>query len=122
MQATNSSISFFVSIPIQITKEDIAKLVEGFDNPGSLASGGVTLAGQRYIYLSGNERIIRAKLGRNGVHCMKTVQGMWMIPIRKLSSIHAISLMLNVQDTKLHFRFFSSSSIFQPHSCHSYNL
>lgn len=59
----------------QITKEDIAKLVQGFDKPEILASGGVTLGGQRYIYLSGTDRIIRAKLGRNGVHCMKTAQG-----------------------------------------------
>lgn len=59
----------------QVTKDELTKLVQGFDNAELLASSGVTLAGQRYIYLSGSDRIIRAKLGRNGVHCMKTTQG-----------------------------------------------
>lgn len=58
----------------EVTKEEIAKLFQGFDKPDILANGGVTLGGQRYIYLSGTDRIIRAKLGRNGVHCMKTGQ------------------------------------------------
>jgi len=50
-------------------------LVQGFEKQDLLTSGGVTLAGQRYIYLSGNERVVRAKLGKTGVHCMKTHQG-----------------------------------------------
>lgn len=58
----------------EVTKDELTKLVQGFDNAELLASSGVTLAGQRYIYLSGSDRIIRAKLGRNGVHCMKTTQ------------------------------------------------
>lgn len=58
-----------------MSKDEIAKLVEGFDKQEILTSGGVTLAGQRYIYLSGTDRVIRAKLGKVGVHCMKTQQG-----------------------------------------------
>jgi len=58
----------------EVTKEELAKLVLGFDKQEILTSGGVTLAGQRYIYLSGSDRVVRAKLGRNGVHCMKTQQ------------------------------------------------
>ena len=49
--------------------------MQGFDKTELLTSGGVTLAGQRYIYLSGTDRVIRAKLGKMGVHCMKTQQG-----------------------------------------------
>uniref|UniRef100_A0A0K8TNS2 Profilin n=1 Tax=Tabanus bromius TaxID=304241 RepID=A0A0K8TNS2_TABBR len=60
----------------QVTKEELAKLVEGFDKTELLTSGGVTLAGQRYIYLSGTDRVIRAKYGRSGVHCMKTQQAL----------------------------------------------
>jgi len=63
-----------VSEGFEVTKDEIAKLVQGFDKTDILASGGVTLANQRYIYLSGTDRIVRAKLGRNGVHCMKTNQ------------------------------------------------
>jgi len=62
------------SAGFEVSPSEILKLVQGFDNADTLASAGVTLAGQRYIYLSGSERIIRAKLGRNGVHCMKTAQ------------------------------------------------
>lgn len=58
-----------------MSKEELAKLVQGFDKQEILTSGGVTLAGQRYIYLSGTDRVIRAKLGKVGVHCMKTQQG-----------------------------------------------
>jgi profilin len=57
-----------------VTKEELAKLVQGFDKTEILTSGGVTLAGQRHIYLSGTDRVVRAKLGKTGVHCMKTQQ------------------------------------------------
>lgn len=60
---------------LQVSKDELAKLVLGFDKQEILTSGGVTLAGQRYIYLSGTDRVIRAKLGKVGVHCMKTQQG-----------------------------------------------
>lgn len=58
----------------EISKDEVAKIVAGFDNESLLTSGGVTIAGTRYIYLSGTDRIIRAKLGKVGVHCMKTQQ------------------------------------------------
>lgn len=58
----------------EVSKEEVAKIVQGFDKTELLTSGGVTLAGQRYIYLSGTDRVIRAKLGKTGVHCMKTQQ------------------------------------------------
>ncbi|KAH8404893.1 hypothetical protein KR222_009278 [Zaprionus bogoriensis] len=59
---------------LSVTKEELAKLISGFDQQDLLTSNGVTLAGQRYIYLSGTDRVVRAKLGRSGVHCMKTTQ------------------------------------------------
>lgn len=58
----------------QVSKEELAKLAQGFDEQELLTSSGVTLAGNRYIYLSGTDRVIRAKLGKVGVHCMKTAQ------------------------------------------------
>ncbi|KAH1001843.1 hypothetical protein HUJ04_005804 [Dendroctonus ponderosae] len=58
----------------EVSKEELAKLVQGFEKQDILTSSGVTLAGNRYIYLSGTDRVIRAKLGKVGVHCMKTTQ------------------------------------------------
>jgi len=58
----------------EVTKEELAKLVAGYEKKELLTSGGVTLAGQRFIYLSGTDCVIRAKLGKIGVHCMKTNQ------------------------------------------------
>lgn len=60
---------------LQVSKDEILKLVQGFEKQDILTSSGVTLAGSRYIYLSGTDRVIRAKLGKVGVHCMKTTQG-----------------------------------------------
>jgi len=57
-----------------VAKEELAKLVQGFEKQDILASSGVTLAGNRYIYLSGTDRVIRCKLAKVGVHCMKTAQ------------------------------------------------
>lgn len=67
-------IKFFFKY-FQVTKEELAKLVAGFEKCDLLTGGGVHLAGQRYIYLSGTDRVVRAKLGKVGVHCMKTQQG-----------------------------------------------
>lgn len=57
-----------------VTGEELTRLVQGFDHVDTLTSGGVTLAGNRYIYLSGTDKVIRAKLGKVGVHCVKTQQ------------------------------------------------
>lgn len=72
---SNPNPIFYVFHILQVTKEELSKLISGFDQQDLLTSNGVTLAGQRYIYLSGTDRVVRAKLGRSGVHCMKTTQG-----------------------------------------------
>ncbi len=38
------------------------------------ASSGISLEGAKYSYLSGNEDVLRAKLGKGGVHIYKTNQ------------------------------------------------
>lgn len=57
-----------------VSKDELTKLISGFDNQNVLAASGVTLSGNRYIYLSGNDKVIRAKLGKVGAHCVKTQQ------------------------------------------------
>jgi len=59
---------------IKVSKEELVRLLQGFENIDMLTSSGVTLAGQRYIYLSGTDKVIRAKYGKVGVHCVKTQQ------------------------------------------------
>ena len=36
---------------------------------------GVMVGGVKYMFLSANDRVVRAKKGTSGVHCIKTVQG-----------------------------------------------
>lgn len=57
-----------------VTKEELSRLIAGFENQNVLAASGVTLAGSRFIYLSGTDKVIRAKLGKVGAHCVKTQQ------------------------------------------------
>lgn len=57
-----------------VSKEEISKIIAGFENQNLLTACGVTLSGIRFIYLSGTDKVIRAKLGKVGVHCMKTQQ------------------------------------------------
>jgi profilin len=58
----------------EVAKDEVTSLIAGFDDPNLLPSKGLFLSGQRYIYLSGTDRVVRAKLGKVGVHCMKTNQ------------------------------------------------
>lgn len=58
----------------QVSKEELTKIALGFDNQDTLTSSGITLASTRYIYLSGTEKVIRAKQGKVGAHCVKTTQ------------------------------------------------
>ena len=64
-----------------MSKDELLNLMQGFDKQEKLTTNGVTLAGQRYIYLSGTDRVIRAKLGKVGVHCMKTNQGNFVLEV-----------------------------------------
>lgn len=37
-------------------------------------TNGITLGGTKYIFLSGNDRVLRAKKNKAGLHCMMTEQ------------------------------------------------
>ncbi|XP_071533990.1 profilin [Panulirus ornatus] len=59
---------------IEPTREELVKLSPSFADQDSLAMSGVYLGGEKFIYLSGNEKVIRCKKGKCGVHMMKTSQ------------------------------------------------
>lgn len=53
---------------------ELKTLSNHIGNADQLATNGVTVAGTRYMYLSGTDKVIRAKKGTSGLHVMKTVQ------------------------------------------------
>ena len=61
--------------PLQVSVEESKSLLGRYANTDELAMNGVTIGGTKYMYLSATDRVVRAKRGTSGVHCIKTVQG-----------------------------------------------
>jgi len=60
-----------------VQPDELKDLIGKFSSVDQLASTGVTVAGTRYMYLSSEDRalkVVRAKKGTSGVHCIKTTQ------------------------------------------------
>ena len=57
-----------------VTPGEIQTLLRNYDTQDQLASGGFSLGGTKYFYLSGDDEVIRGKQGKGGVHCVKTNQ------------------------------------------------
>lgn len=57
-----------------VTAEELKTLLSKYGNTEQLAMSGVTVAGIRYMFLSNNDKVIRAKKGTSGVHAIKTTQ------------------------------------------------
>jgi len=60
------------------TPEELKSIISKFDNVETLAATGVTINGMKYMYLSREVdrplKVVRAKKGTSGVHCIKTGQ------------------------------------------------
>ena len=61
--------------PLQVSVEELKSLLGRYANTDELAMNGVTIGGTKYMFLSATDRVVRAKRGTSGVHCIKTVQG-----------------------------------------------
>lgn len=60
---------------IEPSHEELLKIANSFSDPNSLAMSGVVLSGEKYFYLShADNRVIRCKKGKSGLHAMKTLQ------------------------------------------------
>ena len=59
----------------QVTPAELKVVLDRYSSTEQLAMNGVTIAGVKYMFLSANERVVRAKKGQSGLHCIKTVQG-----------------------------------------------
>merc|ERR1712072_1222134 len=57
-----------------LTAAEVKSLLDSYDDAGKMSSSGIVLEGQKYFYLSGDEKIVRGKQGKGGVHLMKTNQ------------------------------------------------
>ncbi|XP_068202234.1 profilin-like [Palaemon carinicauda] len=55
-----------------VTEQECKAIATGFTNPSGFHQSGVTCAGERYIFLSGNESVLRARKGSQGIHVAKT--------------------------------------------------
>ena len=60
---------------LQVSVEELKSLLGRYANTDELAMNGVTIGGTKYMFLSATDRVVRAKRGTSGVHCIKTVQG-----------------------------------------------
>ena len=59
---------------LQVTPDELRTLIAKYNNTDQLAMNGVMIAGTKYMYLSSNDKVIRAKKGTSGVHTIKTTQ------------------------------------------------
>jgi len=62
------------SAGFEVTAAELKTIAANFGQTDVLAMNGVKAAGQKYMFLSSTDKIIRAKKGTSGVHIMKTVQ------------------------------------------------
>jgi len=56
------------------TPAELKAIITNIGNSDVMAVNGVMLAGTKYMYLSGTDKVIRAKKNTSGLHIMKTVQ------------------------------------------------
>merc|ERR1711872_1027789 len=59
-----------------VSAEELKALLGKYANTDKLAMNGVTIGGVKYMFLSATDRVVRAKKGTSGVHCIKTVQAL----------------------------------------------
>jgi len=59
---------------IEPSPEELGKFSDSFDDQDPLTMSGVVIGGEKFVYLSGTDRVIRCKKGKSGLHAMKTQQ------------------------------------------------
>jgi len=62
------------SAGFNVTPDEVKKVLGSWDNASAMGMSGVTFNGLRYMYLSGNDKVVRGKKGTAGVHIFKTTQ------------------------------------------------
>ena len=67
--------------------EELKTLLSRYGSTDELAMNGVKVGGTKYMYISSTDRVVRAKKGTSGLHCIKTVQGKLCYNLRQKQSI-----------------------------------
>ncbi len=62
------------SATFDVSPTELQVLAENFNSFEHFQKNGITLAGARYIFLSGHDRVLRGRKIKDGLHCMKTEQ------------------------------------------------
>merc|ERR1711879_571053 len=61
---------------LNVTAAELKVILDRYSSTDQLAMNGVTVGGTKYMFLSANDRVVRARKGQSGVHCIKTVQAL----------------------------------------------
>jgi len=59
-----------------VAVDELKTLLAKYSSTDQLAQSGITIAGMKYMYLSSSDKVVRAKKGTSGVHCIKTTQAL----------------------------------------------
>ncbi|XP_040566678.1 profilin [Lepeophtheirus salmonis] len=62
------------SLGFAVTAAELKTLASMYGSAEMLAQNGIVIAGTKYMYISSTDRVVRAKKGKGGIHCMKTTQ------------------------------------------------
>jgi len=62
------------SAGFNVTAEELKKIITNFGDISTLAQNGVNIAATKFMFLSANEQVVRAKKGTSGLHIMKCKQ------------------------------------------------
>ncbi len=74
----NANADFYVNVLhclFQVSVDELKALLAKYNDTDTLAQTGLTVAATKYMYLSSSDKVVRAKKGTNGCHCIKTTQG-----------------------------------------------
>lgn len=59
---------------INPSTDELSKLSNSFNDQVPLTMSGLVIGGEKFVYLSGTDRVVRCKKGKSGLHAMKTQQ------------------------------------------------
>jgi profilin len=59
-----------------VSVDELKKLLATYSSTDTMAANGVMIAQTKFMFLSSNDKVVRAKKGTSGIHCIKTTQAL----------------------------------------------